>query len=544
MTQLAQQPLPPLAEWCYPGQVTRIACSVDGHRVAFGGEGRSIECWEGTGDEWQLLFSYFESNEAELPPFALSPDGERLAVASLNRAEVQVYQVASGELLAGCRVPRGTVEVIAFSPQGELTVGGQTGWIHVWDSSRPPDAHSPFKASYKADITHQAGCAIKALAWSPDGEILTSSEQGDWYACVYLYHESAWTRSLFQHDGLAVEAIAWRPDSKRVAIAYGSQIEIWARRSRVKPLVTCVGGHTQGIAALAWAPDGVRLLSLDQHGVLCVWDARNGQLVARLDDEGDCCSLCVSAGGQVLLGRRNWTVQLFYEALAVVGYRVSGEESRELTSPEEWSYVQCSGCLYGGDLREQQEYNEVQPIYRVEAGNLVCSGCHTYLATGRPAPTGHPLRDCFRVGLDDLREELDIDGWVYGGCWIAALGLLLWIRESAPTTGARLMVIEGTRGDARAQILDHVVVELLVGGAPHCIDPDGASPTGEFLWEWHVVHSLEGCRLVPLDEQRLREATEIPSRPEMSESVAAALLEALGPWRDELLEKLSRRDPR
>jgi hypothetical protein len=539
MTLLAQQPL--LHEWHYPGQVTRIACSAEGSRVAFGGEGRSIECWERTGGDWHLLFSYFESKEVELPPFALSPDGERLAVASLDRAAVQVYLVASGERLAAFGVPRGNVEAIAFSPQGELTVGGQTGWVHVWDSSKPPEAHYPFKASFKADITHPSGCAINALAWSPDGEILTSSEQGDWY--VYMYHEAAWTRSLFQHDGIPVQALAWRPDSKRVAIAYGSQVEIRARQSRTKPLVTCVGGHALSIAALAWSPDGQRLLSLDQGGVLCAWEARSGRLVARLDDDGDCCSLCVSAGGQVLLGRRNWTVQL-YEALSIVGYRVSGEESRELTSPEEWSYVQCSTCLSGGDLREQQEENEVRPIYRLEAGDLVCASCRTYLANGRPAPSGHPLRDCFRVGLDDVRAELDIDGWVYGGCWIAALGLLLWMRESAPSPSARLMVIAGTRDNARVQILDHVVVELLVDSASYCIDPDGASPTGELLWEWHIVHGLEGCHLVPLDEQRLRETTDIPSRPEISASVAAALLEAIGPWRNELLEKLSRRDTR
>jgi WD40 repeat protein len=534
--------MPLLQEWSYPGQVTHIACSAAGKRVAFGGEGRSIECWERNGGEWQRLYIHLDAKAAELPPFALSPDGETLAVARFDRGEIQVYLVASGERLVSFPAPRGKVEVIAFSPQGELTVGGDTGWVHVWDASMPQFERSPFKASYKADITHQGGRAIKALAWSPDGEILTTSEEGDWYVCVYLYHESAWTRSLFHQDGLAVQALAWRPDSKRVAIACGSQVEIRARQSRTKPLVTCAGGHAALIAALAWSDDGERLLSLDQGGVLCAWDARTGSLVRRLDEEGGFCSLAVVKEGQLLVGRRNWTVQL-YEALTVVGYRVSGEESRELTSPEEWSYAQCSGCLCGDDLREQQEENEVQSMYRLEAENLVCACCHIYLANGRPAPTGHPLRDCFRVDLDDLRAELDIDGWVYGGCWIAALGLLLWIQQSAPGTVAKLMVIEGTRENVGSPILDHVVVELLIGGSSYCMDPDGGSLQENFLWEWHIVHGLDGCHLVPLDEQRLR-ATDIPSCPEMSESVAATLLDTLGPWQRDQLELFARSNKR
>ncbi len=541
-----------LHEWRrYPSQITRIVSSSTGQRVAFGGVDGSIECWERTGDAWQCLFAL---KEAELPQFALSPDGERLAVATPDRTQVVVYQVGSGHLTR-CSLPYGRVEVMAFSPRGELTVGDQTGWVYVWDTVQPPGSESPCKASYTAGIPYGSECAIKALAWSPDGEVLISSEQGNWYVCSYLYHEAACTNNLFGgHEGLFVQAIAWRPDSKRLAIAYGSQVErvdnlalssikIWSRRSRTKPLVICQGTHAGRIITLAWSPDGQRLLSLDEAGVLCAWDARSGQLMARLADDGGFCSLGVGAGGQVFLGRRNCTVQL-YEALVIVGYRVSGEEARELTCPEAWTYVQCRTCLSGGDLREQQEYSEVRPIYRLEAGDLVCVDCHTYLANGRPAPTGHPFRDCFRIHLDGLRAELDVDGWVYGGCWIAALGLLRWIQASTPCALARLMVIEGTREQGAGLILDHVVVELLVDGASYCLDPDGASPTGVFLWEWSLVHGLNGCHLVPLDEQRLREATDIPYRPEASERVAQTLQETVGPWRDELLAMLSRQAAR
>src|ERR1700694_5171769 len=137
MTPGLQQAMPLLQEWSYPGQVTHIACSAAGKRVAFGGEGRSIECWERNGGEWQRLYIHLDAKAAELPPFALSPDGETLAVASPDRREIQVYLVASGERLVSFPAPCGKVEVIAFSPQGELTVGGDTGWVHVWDASMP-----------------------------------------------------------------------------------------------------------------------------------------------------------------------------------------------------------------------------------------------------------------------------------------------------------------------------------------------------------------------------------------------------------------------
>lgn len=532
-------------EWSYPGAVTQVAVSADGRQIALGGTAGSIEFWELDGQKWRRVHSYVDPR-LELPPFALSADGELYAVASPDRGEIFVRRVATGEQTGVLTAPHGKAVVIAFSPRGEVTVGDDTGWIQVWDWDKIGQPF-PYSANYRASIQAPTERPIHALAWSPDGQVLTTSERGDPYVCVYLYAEHAWVRTMLHHAVVPVEAIAWRPDSKRVAIAHGTEVEIRARQSRRKPLVTCTGGHAEPITSVSWSSDGRLLLSLGKRGELCVWNAGTGALVGRLDggedgaEESDVCAFAVVPGGQVLVGGRNWMAWLF-DPLTVVGCRISGEETRELAEPLPWSAIFCSMCCTQDD---REEGTAVDELTRIEAGDLVCNRCRCYLATGRPSPSGHPLKDFFAIELLDVYAELDIDAWTLGGCWTSSLGLLRWMQTSGSMSEEqalcpRLMVVEGTRPEATTRIPDHVVVVVLSeDGVPYCLDADGASTQADFLREWQSIHGLNEICLVPAEEQRLSTAG-ISMRPDVSDRIADALHEQFGTWQPALLSRFSR----
>jgi hypothetical protein len=232
-----------------------------------------------------------------------------------------------------------------------------------------------------------------------------------------------------------------------------------------------------------------------------------------------------------------WLLDVF----DTVGYRINGEEARELADPLPWSAVFCSQCCTDED---RQEGGTVAEIARVEAGELVCGRCRRFLATGRPSPSGHPLKDFFAITLQDLYEELDIDAWTLGGCWTSSLGLLRWMQTSQQpeerSQPACLMVVEGTRAGSAQRIPDHVVVAAYnAEGALFCLDADGASPQDDFLREWHVVAALNEICLVSADEERLR-AAGIPCPPAMSDRIADALHEQFGPWQPSLLSRFTR----
>jgi len=531
-------------EWHYPGEVTQLACSADGRQVALGGSAGSIECWERDGQQWRRLYTYI-APDRELPPFALSPDGEQCVVASPDGHEISVRSLPSGKQTASLSVQDSRVVVLAYSPHGEVTVGDDRGYIHVLDWTRLGQPH-PFTAHYRVSMEAPTERPVKALAWSGDGEVLATSEESDPYVCVYLHRDQAWVRTMPYRKMLAVEAIAWRHDSKRIAVAHGTEVEIRARQSWRKVLVTCVGGHREAVRAVSWSPDGRFVLSLGNCGELCIWDAGTGVLVGRIDgeetagQESFACSFVVVPGGQVLVGGRNWMARLL-NVFDSVGCRIIGEEARESASPLPWSVIFCSQCCTVDDV---QEGVTVAHISRIEAGRLVCARCRRFLATGLPSPSGHPLKDFFAITLHELYEELDIDAWTLGGCWISSRGLLRWMQTSEVTAQhaqpARLMIVEGTRPGAVGRIPDHVVVAgLEVDGVPYCLDADGAGPEADFLREWHVVAALDEICLVPADEQRLT-AAGIPGNQQASDRIADALHEQFGLWQPSLLPRFMR----
>jgi hypothetical protein len=432
--------------------------------------------------------------------------------------------------------------MLAFSPRGEVTVGDEKGGITVWDLDNL-DSPYPCKARYRASLDASTQRPVKALAWSPDGKVLLSSEEGDPFVCVYLYHDQAWTRGMLHNRVLPVACIAWRPDNLRIAIAHDTEIEIRARRSWRKVLLTCSGSYAHHVTQVGWSPDGKFVLSLGMCGELCVWNAKTGELVARIDEssvddeERYACSFSILPAGQVLVGGRNWIARLF-DVFDVVGYRITGRDTVELTGPVPWNVVYCSQCCTDDD---RQEGETIEEIARIEAADLVCPRCGLFLTTGLPAPTGHPLKDFFAIDLLAMCKELDIDAWTLGGCWISSLGLLRWMQTSPLAEGdfagqpPCLMTIEGIRPPSPIRILDHVVVAVTgEDGLRYCLDADGASLVEGFLREWHMVTGLCEPRLTPLNEQQLAEAG-IPINPGLSDRIADALHEKFGPWQPSLL---------
>jgi WD40 repeat protein len=85
--------------------------------------------------------------------------------------------------------------------------------------------------------------------------------------------------------GEDILAGAFSPDHKRVATSEGQNIAVWDSRTGKTRLLLV--GHEGPVGAVAFSPDGKRIVSGGGDGSIRVWDAHNGAVLAVLRDHSD-----------------------------------------------------------------------------------------------------------------------------------------------------------------------------------------------------------------------------------------------------------------
>jgi WD40 repeat protein len=243
-----------------------IHFSSDGSRLAIARPGDSVQLWDVTSGR---ALGRIAGPKGTMALVSVSPDGNRLATATLGGLAARVWDVASGSLVAA--VP-GRISVLDFGPDGRVfAAGGADGVIHLWTAGRGTST----LAGTAAGVTQ--------FAFSADGRrLLAGAADGS----VRLW-DVAGGQSLLtvKGDAKPVTALALSPDGARLASgAADGTVQLWDAHSGAA--VTKLAGHAKTISGLAFNADGSRLISRSVESAR-LWRAGDGAPIAELQGDAN-----------------------------------------------------------------------------------------------------------------------------------------------------------------------------------------------------------------------------------------------------------------
>jgi WD40 repeat protein len=234
---------------------------------------------------------------------AFTPDGRRLVAASGHEGVVRVWSTDTGAKLleldhharTKARV-RAVIGIDISSDGSRIATAGADGSARIFDAETGrqlivvPGRH--------CDRRRQ--CRVNRAVFSPDGTRIATTGQD---ATVRIFDTSSGRqlRVLRGHEpgGFGTYAVAWSPDGGRLLSRTADGTRLWdARTGRELAALPATGAP--GISA-AWSPDGRQVLTESGIGPE-VWETSSGELARVLQTSAASSDLEFSRDGARLAG--------------------------------------------------------------------------------------------------------------------------------------------------------------------------------------------------------------------------------------------------
>ncbi|MXV72987.1 sigma-70 family RNA polymerase sigma factor [Candidatus Poribacteria bacterium] len=221
--------------------VLAVAFSPDGTRLASGSTDMTVRLWNTTGGKDSMTL---QKHTGPTNALAFSPDGKMLASGSTDKT-VQLWDTTTGEPLATLTGHINGITALAFSPDGRTLVSGSTdGTIRFWRTATGAPADTLITGHTQS---------IKAATFFPD-------RRG----------EGTLKKSAETPKQSAENTQAKTPSSKNpllVSAAFNGEITFWDVEAAQKSVVQN-SGHRDWYSAVAFSPDGTKLVSAAANGTI------------------------------------------------------------------------------------------------------------------------------------------------------------------------------------------------------------------------------------------------------------------------------------
>ena len=293
--------------------------------LASAGNDRTIHLWQleadGRARAWpEHSLKGASGHSGAVTAIAISPDGNILASSSDDKT-IKIWQVRTGFLLRtfvgnsnigyGNVGHSGAIKAIAISPDGNILASSSDDkTIKIWPLGNRVSKGLPL-------ITlDERSQAVLSLAISTDGKTLASG--GDdrviklWQLDSSKGNESVLPKRNLTGSAGSVSALAFSPTAEILASACtDNTIQVWdlANGDRLgKPKV-----HSSGFDCVAFSPDGHILASGSQDNTIKLWDVNSGNLLSTLrGHKGSVRAIVFSPDGSTLIsGSQDKTIRIW-----------------------------------------------------------------------------------------------------------------------------------------------------------------------------------------------------------------------------------------
>lgn len=262
------------------GGVYTAAWSPDGSLVAGGNTAGTVRIWRVADGQNLLNMAGATSQElgwdtTTIHAVRFSADGTQLTAVAAD-GTFRTWDVSTGALLGSEQLLDAPIQAAAWNSDGtQLAYGGDSGVLHISEAPAP---------------TVVEPSPIVDVAWSPDGAYIARTFASGTVEVVDAASQALVFRST-SASALGRAALAWNPaQAHQLAAGIERYIYGWDVVTG-ETLFTLLAGNPSGIAttevghyaeciySLSWTPDGSRLASLSEDGILRVWQMPSGAMM-------------------------------------------------------------------------------------------------------------------------------------------------------------------------------------------------------------------------------------------------------------------------
>jgi WD40 repeat protein len=238
--------------------VLPIILSPDGNRLAIAScnKLKIFHIWKTS--KGRLEFVLTNPSSGNLTSIVFSPDGSRIAAGSAD-ATVSIWNLMKGKLETSLKGHSQCVNMVNFSPDGSRIVSAADD-IRIWNS----------RTHHLELVLKGYSGSVKSLVFSPEGTYIMSAHT-DMKIRIWDTATGELKDNLQGVHGAPVTHVAFSIDGSRmISISDDQRVSIW-RFTATGPSRTVLAGYLDQANSVLFSPDGTRVISGSDDHKVRIW---------------------------------------------------------------------------------------------------------------------------------------------------------------------------------------------------------------------------------------------------------------------------------